>query len=89
MLSPVRKKSVVATSEEDAPFRVTVSLSSFTEYFPEVAPRDPKTDTAVPSDSSADETVRELVQNKGRDKRTGKIEIDKVPSMSRSMIRIV
>jgi len=51
LLSPVRKKSVVATSAEDAAFKVTVLLSSFTEYLPEVAPRNPKTDTAVPSDS--------------------------------------
>ena len=88
MLSPVRKKSVVATSEEDAPFRVKLSLSSFTEYIPEAAPRKPETDTAVPSDSSADERSERRVQDTNH-KRTGKIEIDKVPSMSRSVIRIV
>jgi hypothetical protein len=53
LLSPVRKKSVVATSEEDAPFKVTMSLSSFTENIPEVELRYPKTVTAVPGDSDA------------------------------------
>jgi len=86
-LSPVRKKSVVATSEEDAPFRVRVSLSSFTEYLPEVELRNPKTDTAVPNDNSADNSQRE--PNMSRGKRTRKIEIDEVPIMSRGMIRIV
>jgi hypothetical protein len=47
-LSPVRKKSVVASWKDDAPFRTTVSLSSCTENFPEVASRKPKTVMAVP-----------------------------------------
>ena len=38
-LSPVRKKSVVASLEDDAAFRTTVSLSSCTEKFPEVVSR--------------------------------------------------
>jgi hypothetical protein len=49
LLSPVRKKSVVATSTEDAPFRMTLALSSFTENLREVLSRNPKTVTAVPS----------------------------------------
>jgi hypothetical protein len=48
LLSPVRKKSVVATSTEDAPFRMTLALSSFTENLREVLSRNPKTVTAVP-----------------------------------------
>ena len=50
-LSPERKNSVVASLEEDAAFRMTVSLSSCTEKFPEVVSRKPKTVIAVPSDS--------------------------------------
>jgi hypothetical protein len=48
LLSPVRKKSVVASWKDDAPFKTTVSLSSCTENFPEVASRKPKTVMAVP-----------------------------------------
>jgi len=47
-LSPVRKKSVVASLENDAASRTTVSLSSCTEKFPEVVSRKPKTEIAVP-----------------------------------------
>lgn len=48
-LSPELKKSVVASLEEDAPFRAKVALSSCTENAPDVASRNPKTVTAVPS----------------------------------------
>jgi len=53
LLSPVRKNNVVASLVEDAPFRVTLSLSSRTVYRPELASRNPKIVTAVPGDSSA------------------------------------
>lgn len=48
LLSPVRKKSVVASLADVAPFKTTVSLSSCTEKFPEVASRKPKTVIAEP-----------------------------------------
>jgi len=54
LLSPVRKNNVVASLVEDAPFRVTLSLSSRTVNCPEFASRNPKIVTAVPGDSSAD-----------------------------------
>lgn len=56
--SPVRKKRVVATSEEDAPLSVTLSLSSCTEKFPEDTSRKPKTVTAEPSDKGREGAVR-------------------------------
>jgi hypothetical protein len=88
LLSPVRKNNVVASLVEDAPFRVTLSLSSRTVNRPELASRNPKTVTAVPGDSSASRTIR-AIENRNRDKRTSKIEVDEVPRVGCGMIRSV
>jgi len=63
---------VVASLEEDSPFKVMLSLSSCTKNLPDAASRNPRTCTAVPSDSGAD--IRSDRDTR-LSRRTGKIEV--------------
>jgi hypothetical protein len=90
LLSPVRKKSVVASLDEDTPLSAKVSLSSCTVNFPEVTSRKPKTVTAEPGDDGAKSTIRGAEKcNVAGEVRTGEIELDEVTSMGRCVVRAV